>query len=178
MGALRRGIVGVTVAAGIGLAATTAVADRMRSIGPAYIERPSIWHGLYGGAHLGHADASGDDGLVGGVQLGYNWQASHIVYGVEGDISLSGSDSIDWLGSVRGRLGYLLLPNLLIYGTAGVGLVSGGDTDSGFVYGLGIEGTLTDRMSARLEYLAFDGDAGHGDGIDVIRGGLNFKLRP
>jgi outer membrane immunogenic protein len=95
---------------------------------------------------------------------------------VEGDISLSGSDSIDWLASVRGRLGYLIQPNLLVYGTAGLGVVSGGDTDTGFVYGLGVEGKLTDTMSARVEYLAFDSDTKHGDGVGVIRAGLNIKL--
>jgi hypothetical protein len=44
------------------------------------------------------------------ARLRFNWQANQIVYGLEGDISLSGSDSIDWLASVRGRLGYLTSP--------------------------------------------------------------------
>jgi opacity protein-like surface antigen len=77
---------------------------------------------------------------------------------------------------VRGRLGYLFLPNLLIYGTAGVGFLNGDDTESGFVYGLGVEGVFTDTMTARLEYLAFDSDSAQGNGVDVIRAGLNFKL--
>jgi outer membrane immunogenic protein len=176
MRTLRKGFVRLTAVAGIGLAATAAAANGVRNSGPAYVERPPIWHGLYGGAHLGQADASGDDGLIGGVQLGYNWQASQVVYGVEGDVSLSGSDAIDWLASIRGRLGYLIMPNLLIYGTAGVGFVGGDETDSGFVYGFGVEGMFTDALSARIEYLAFEGDSAHGDGVDVIRAGLNIKL--
>jgi outer membrane immunogenic protein len=177
MGRLQRGIMALTLVAGVGLTATAAVADgATRSTGPAYSEWPSIWRGLYGGVHLGQVNADHDDGLVGGVQLGYNWQSNQIVYGLESDISLSGSDTIDWLGSARGRLGYLIQPGLLVYGTAGVGLVKGGDTDTGFVYGLGVEGRLSDTMSARVEYLAFDTDRAHGDKVDVIRAGLNIKL--
>lgn len=167
------------MAAGVGVAATpAAVADGLRTAGPGYVDRPSIWRGLYGGIHLGHADADGDDGFVGGVQLGYNWQSNQLIYGLEGDLSLSGTDSIDWLASVRGRLGYLIQPSLLVYATAGLGLVSGDETDAGFVYGLGVEGKITDTMSARLEYLAFTSDTDHGDGVDVIRAGLNIKLNP
>jgi outer membrane immunogenic protein len=177
MGRLQRGIMALTLLAGIGLTVTAAVADgAARSAGPAYSELPSIWQGLYGGVHLGQVNADHDDGLVGGVQLGYNWRSNQIVYGLEGDISLSGRDTIDWLGSVRGRLGYLIQPGLLVYGTAGIGLVNGRDTDSGFVYGLGVEGRLSDTMSARVEYLAFDTDRAHGDKVEVIRAGLNIKL--
>jgi outer membrane immunogenic protein len=164
---MRRGILGLAVLAGAGLAVTAAAADGVRNGGPAYNELPSIWRGLYAGAHLGYADADFDDGFVGGAQLGYNWQATSIVYGVEGDISLSDVDSIDVLASARGRLGYLIQPSLLLYGTAGVG----GDDDAGFVYGLGVESKLTDAMSGRIEYLEYDGDD-----VGVIRAGLNFRL--
>jgi outer membrane immunogenic protein len=127
--------------------------------------------------HLGVADTR-DDGVVGGVQLGYNWQDKQLVYGVEGDLSLSGSDRVDWLASLRGRLGYLIDPRVLVYGTAGLGLVNSRDTEAAFVYGVGVEGKLTSTMSARLEYLMFDSDNAHGDGVGVIRAGLNIKLGP
>ncbi len=175
---LRRGVIGLTVVIGAGLAATAAAADGAPIAGPAYYdELPSIWRGLYGGVHLGSA-ADGDDGFVGGVQLGYNWQANPVVYGLEGDISLSDSDSVDWLASARGRLGYLILPSLLVYATAGLGLVSDGDTEAGFVYGLGVEAKLSYMTSGRIEYLEFDSDTADGDGAGLIRAGLNFKLGP
>ncbi len=181
MGILRRGVIALALVVGVGAVATSAAADGIptRSAGPGYVDRPPIWRGLYGGLHLGHAESDFDDGIVGGVQLGYNWQTNQIVYGLEGDISLSGANSIDYLASFRGRLGYLIQPNLLVYATAGLGLVGGGDSDSdaGFVYGLGIEGMFSDTMSARLEYLAFNNDNGHGDdSVGVIRAGLNIKL--
>ena len=179
MGVLRRGVIGLTVLAGCGLAVTAASADGPNTSGSAY-ELPAIWRGLYGGVHVGHEDVDGDNGVVGGVQLGYNWKSQQIVYGVEGDVSLSGNHSIDWLASLRGRLGYLIQPRLLVYGTAGLGLVNGGGTDAGFVYGLGVEGKLTRTMSARLEYLAYDTDNAHmhSDTVGVIRAGLNIKLDP
>jgi outer membrane immunogenic protein len=178
MGVLRRGVIGLTVLAGCGLAVTAASADGPNTSGSAY-ELPSIWRGLYGGVHVGHEDVDGDNGVVGGVQLGYNWKSQQIVYGVEGDVSLSGNHSIDWLASLRGRLGYLIQPRLLVYGTAGLGLVNGGGTDASFVYGLGVEGKITPTMSARVEYLSFDtNNAHHGDTVSVIRAGLNFKLNP
>ena len=179
MRVLRNGVIGLAVVALLGLAATAAVADGPsgpRRSGPASYGWPSIWQGLYGGVHVGHVDAGKDDGFVGGVQIGYNWRTSYIVYGLEADISVSGSDHAHWLASARGRLGYLIQPRILVYGTAGLGMVNDRETDTGFVYGLGVEAKLSETMSARLEYLAFANDSAHGDGASVIRAGLNIKL--
>src|SRR5262245_5646906 len=76
-------------------------------------------------------------GIVGGVQGGYNWQfAPQWVAGAEGDfdasslkvsasasnlnVSVAASSSVEWLASLRGRVGYLWWPNLMLYGTLGV----------------------------------------------------------
>jgi outer membrane immunogenic protein len=176
---LRSKLFGWAVFAGLGLSATSVIAGGTPSGPPNAYDRPSIWGGLYGGLTLGNADVDhGDNGLVGGVQLGYNWRSNQFVYGVEGDISVANSDSIDWLGSLRGRLGYLIQPNLLLYGTAGLGFVSAADTNTGFVWGLGVEAKFTPTMSGKVEYLSFNNDSGHGhnDDVNVIRAGLNFKL--
>jgi opacity protein-like surface antigen len=95
-----------------------------------------------------------------------------MIYGLEGDVSLSGTDHIDWFATARGRLGYLISPNILAYGTAGLGFVDfDGGNESEFVLGLGVEGKLTQATTVRLEYLNFtDTD------IDIIRAGLNFKF--
>jgi hypothetical protein len=55
MGLVRRGIMGLTVAAGVAFTATAVAADGARTAEPAYFDRPLIWRGLYGGAHLGQA---------------------------------------------------------------------------------------------------------------------------
>lgn len=70
--------------------------------------------------------------MIGGT-LGYNWQAYNFVYGVEGDFDfgnikdsqrdgnyLQESTKIQDFSTIRARLGYLVMPDLLIYGTGGV----------------------------------------------------------
>ncbi len=85
-------------------------------------------------------------GIAGGIQGGYNWQLGNFVLGGEGDFgafdlsdsaspsgafpvtflgdsySLRESMSTKWLATLRGRLGVLVAPRLLLYGTAGVAL--------------------------------------------------------
>lgn len=179
MNLLRGGVVAPAImAACMSLAAVPATAADMGGPPPSYAEPPpydvpfvSVWQGLYGGVHFGYGEDWRTDGILGGGQLGYNWQAGRLVYGLEADVSVTDM-ATDWLGSVRGRAGFLLDDRLLAYGTAGVGFADVfDDTETGFVYGLGLEAQVTDRMTARIEYLGYeDIDA------DVIRAGLNFKL--
>jgi outer membrane immunogenic protein len=81
-------------------------------------------------------------GVLGGVEAGYNWQASNSwLVGVETDFDFAGirgsgavtyptatilspltetaTQRVDWFGTVRARLGYLPTENLLVFGTAG-----------------------------------------------------------
>jgi outer membrane immunogenic protein len=81
-------------------------------------------------------------GWLGGIQGGYNWQSNSFVYGLEGDIQISGqkgtvticdtagcpvgsgsaNDSLKmpWFGTLRGRFGFTPSPRWLVYGTAGL----------------------------------------------------------
>jgi outer membrane immunogenic protein len=163
----------MAVAAGLAGGATLAAADGPGGGRAQFPNIPWTWSGLYVGLHAGGVDAFWDDGLVGGVQVGHNWQAGKIVYGLEGDLSMSGLDFVDWFATFRGRLGYLITPNVLAYGTAGLGFVDfdGGGNESELVVGLGVEGKLTEATSVRLEYLNYTDTE-----IDVIRAGLNFRF--
>jgi outer membrane immunogenic protein len=94
----------------------------------------------------GQSGSTGGTGAVGGFHAGYNWQfATSWVAGIEGDYTWAsggGSSSQPWvnpgtgtvtaigsftnmqsvvqsLSTARVRLGYLLMPNLLAYGTGG-----------------------------------------------------------
>ena len=196
---LCRVALGAVAALALGAVATSASAGG--DLKGDYRASSSIWTGAYWGVHLGggasnidwlftpvnntRADQSGD-GVVGGFHLGYNWQLSSLVLGIEGSATLSGINGgrlcpnatfrceheNDFLGSVRGRLGVAVGP-ALFYGTGGVGfqradyavrnattgavLVSSGrSTDIGWVAGGGLEYAITKQVSARLEYLHYD----------------------
>jgi outer membrane immunogenic protein len=152
-------------------------------------------------------------GFIGGGQIGYNFQfANSFVAGIEADIqgvagssrrgtvfssgvpvgfpaetitsTVSASKRIDYLGTVRGRLGFTITPTLLVYGTGGLaygGLHSsvaifqqdvkaGGSTFStpyssfgslsnsraGWTAGGGIEWLFAPNWSLKAEYLYYD----------------------
>lgn len=140
--------------------------------------------------------------FIGGIYAGCNWQfAPAWVLGVEGDISWTqvkdttsapnlffngapvGSGGIDWshnldrLGSVRGRIGYAVMPNLLLFGTGGLAWAhssfdgldagSGGcptcratslsQTRDGVVWGGGMDwAPWRNSWILRLEYLHYE----------------------
>ncbi len=145
-------------------------------------------------------------GFIGGGQVGYNYQFNNnFVAGVEADIQgLTGSgsgtstglgpgptgvqavttaqinQSLDYIGTIRGRIGYLVTPTLLIYGAGGLaygganlsasynsvdiagiappgfGSSSYSDTRVGFAAGAGGEWMFAPHWSAKLEYLYYD----------------------
>ena len=143
----------------IALLATTALAGaafaadmpaRMAAKAPVMVP-PYNWTGFYAGLNLGGSWGTQDnalinsagvtfqtnsdhlDGVIGGGQIGYNWQVNQLVFGVEADFQGSGqkndgsyfipggvpgfvpaapattisySDKLDWFGTVRARLGW------------------------------------------------------------------------
>jgi outer membrane immunogenic protein len=143
------------------------------------------WTGFYAGPNAGgswgHAqsdfaisgfastvavsDSVNPDGVVGGGQLGYNWQLDpNWLIGVEADIQASGEKAsgrrfdtvdiegvttnyetrIDWFGTVRGRLGYSFDRRILFYATGGL------------AYGhISISGTSNDVFRAATTTTAF-----------------------
>jgi high affinity Mn2+ porin len=158
-------------------------------------------------------------GLIGGVLGGYNWRApSGVLVGVEADLTFPnylpsnsiisrlvspGSDvfhSLDYAGTVRGRLGYAP-GNWLFYVTGGFAFAgdrfintpaAGSDEKiinvrPGWAAGAGIEYGFAPHWSARLEYLysqyqradiRFPQGAQHSSSLDFqqIRIGLNRKI--
>ncbi len=150
-------------------------------------------------------------GFIGGGQAGYNYQWNQIVLGLEADMqgvaggtsnasSATGAGvlgapafsvlggvnvtkSLDYLGTVRGRVGYLVTPTILLYATGGLayggvtsstsvfqsmspaapGITSawGGagaysDTRVGWTAGAGAEWMFMPNWSAKIEYLYYN----------------------
>lgn len=157
------------------------------------------WSGGYVGVHLGGAssdngfyiqgaevtsDHSGS-GVIGGGQIGWNFQQGSWMFGAVADISASGVDGstdcpneaftcateLDWLASARLRAGYAV-GNLLVYGTGGLGfgrvdasairkdgtVVYNDDasTETGWAAGAGAEFAFAPNWSLSGEYLYVD----------------------
>jgi outer membrane immunogenic protein len=155
------------------------------------------------------------DGFIGGIQIGYNWQVNSTwVLGVEADIQDSGEKGssgvtdpytiriftdpfvtvtnnadIQWFGTVRGRIGVLVNPTTLLYGTGGLaygGISASGtffdsltsDTASfgasttrvGWTLGAGVEGAVpnTSNWTWKLEYLYIDFGTLSGNGFTSL----------
>lgn len=143
-----------------------------------------VWCGFYIGANVGGSwgnshssfdapgfpafftDTTHPDGVIGGGQLGYNWQSNNWVFGIETDIQGSGqrdsltlaaigtplggislvqTDKETWFGTTRGRLGFAPSgANWLLYGTGGAAY---GNVNSAFTLTTPI-GTATVSDSA------------------------------
>jgi outer membrane immunogenic protein len=151
------------------LAAASASAADM-AVRPAYAPPPAYsWNGWYIGGNVGYSwgnakydsttstsvnglTVSGNsisesqkiDGVIGGVQTGYNYQFGGWVWGWETDFQGSGQKGgstltgvlitgvgpvpatlttdhkLEWFGTARSRLGFLWSPTVLVYGTAGI----------------------------------------------------------
>ncbi|WP_125461645.1 MULTISPECIES: outer membrane beta-barrel protein [Rhodomicrobium] len=192
------------------------VYSRGESLKDGAYDAPAIhWAGFYAGIHAGavvgddttfnlavtagetfttREQGDAENAFLAGVHVGYNWQLSNIVLGVEGDISaLGGKRDVEdqgfklaeqddkWLASIRGRLGYAAGP-LLIYGTGGVAFLNGeltypdgtkpfDDSVTGWVAGGGVEYKLDGNWSLGVEglYYAFDDEA-----TEIGDGGIRF----
>jgi outer membrane immunogenic protein len=171
--AMKRILIGIAAVASL-LATSAFAADlpvKTYTKAPVYVEPIYNWTGFYIGGNIGYSwgrsndtstltnaagtvllttsDKSDLNGIVGGGQIGYNWQMQSWVWGLEADIQ--GTDEngsraytftaapilgnnffipvpipfalnqkIDWFGTVRGRAGILVTPKVLLYATGGL----------------------------------------------------------
>jgi outer membrane immunogenic protein len=140
---------------------------------------------------------------VGGFQAGYNKQFGTFVLGLETDFDLTSienttngvSTKLPWFGTTRTRLGFLVNPSLLLYGTGGVAngrveqSVPGASTKTpgvGWAAGAGVQYAFTPQWSIGAEYLhvELDGPSAHAGGVsidtkattDLGRATLNYKF--
>jgi outer membrane immunogenic protein len=162
--------------------------------------------------------------FVYGGQIGYNYQLGSWVAGVEADLAeahngrtgnfataaqsaafpgfpaaytATATSQLNYLGTLRGRLGYLATPTFLLYGTAGLAYgegqsttaetfnlipgcggattSAGGDSGTvsqtrfGWTAGAGIEWMFAPRWSLKGEYLYYDlGNFSYNIGVSVF----------
>jgi outer membrane immunogenic protein len=163
----------------------------------------AIWLDSYFPGGIGN----GQSGFIGGGQAGYNWQTGAFVLGIVTDfdgstlsksfnyssspftgtgvpyvlngdtLNVNAKASLDWLGTTRGKVGFVVTPDnrLMIYGTGGVAYGGGSShfsvydsvynaywsgnpnsTRVGWTIGAGVEYALTNNITIGAEYLYAD----------------------
>jgi outer membrane immunogenic protein len=164
--------------------------------GASAAEPAATWTGFYIGVVGGWAEAqaaqtntktnvsdgyySQNGGIVGGT-LGYNWQMTNWVIGLETDLawsSIKGAETICGpahnqtcptelrsFGTARGRVGYLFIPNTMVFAAGGlaygeikaykegVAVTDGQDWRAGWTIGGGFETMFASHWSFKAEYL-------------------------
>jgi outer membrane immunogenic protein len=139
------------------------------------------WTGAYIGADIGGAwsniqsnfGGGNASSVGGGVYAGYNWQlAPSWLIGIEGDANWAdltvpaGSGDVNWLGSLRGRIGWSPTPTTMLYFTGGaawsavniqgVDTLPATQTKTGWVIGGGLEwAPWANNWLVRAEYLNY-----------------------
>ena len=197
---MRKPIVAAGVAA-VGLfgvsALAPAFASDLRTKAPVYkapvykapVAAPAYnWSGFYAGFNFGSGWSNGSlnvpgnnlyGGLtefIGGAQAGYNYQAGHLVLGVEGDFDgaafghpvlpspTTGVVSHNWVSTVAGRVG-LAEDRWLMFAKFGGGWAqssaalnlpgsvwTGSSTNSGWLVGVGVEYGFKPHWTVKMEY--------------------------
>jgi outer membrane immunogenic protein len=174
---MRRSLITPVLAAGLLVGLSAAALAKPHHPPPPPPPPAWSWAGYYAGVNLGYGWGSSNvtqdfinsgtgavvnissgtvhpDGVIGGGQIGYNWQYGNWIPGLEADIQGSGqrgsltlicpagvcsttgnpvttslTEKLEWFGTVRARLGWTVTPETMIYATGG--LAYGEINDSG-----------------------------------------------
>jgi outer membrane immunogenic protein len=193
---------------------------------PAYAPPPPAEQNLFAGWWIGGTLGGGTStfdfsasttsidtsGVLGGVTGGWNWQNGPIVIGLEGDVvaaDINGrrrfnrgknvaKPNIDTMANLRLRAGVAVMPQLLLFATAGgawadmdlpVGGPLGGSGDGtffGWSVGGGAEYAINQNWSARFDYQFTDfdtdtvsypgGDIKYDPDVNTYRGSLIYRF--
>jgi outer membrane immunogenic protein len=207
------------------LAAAADLPSRGYAPAPVYAAPIFTWTGFYIGLNAGYGGDKNtysingfgnvasitSGGFIGGGQIGYNYQFAGTAFvlgleadlqatNIEGKITILGiglGSKLDYLGTVRGRLGYAFTDRALIYATGGLAygrvktnvanIISFGGSNTGWTAGAGIEYALTQNWSLKTEYLYVDLGSkssllfpGLSVGVKnrehIVRAGLNYRF--
>ncbi len=199
----RLGLAGAALACVLPFAGSASAADWSGAyvggnLGYGWGEADTKFDGLPpGSGTIGSVPTPKPKGVLVGAQAGYNWQNGNLVYGAETDFSLTGmsdkkskspflfngapvpgstlssKQDIDWIATLRARLGVAPADKWLLYGTGGIAWVrltdkgvaqspfvkyapSDTGTKVGWAAGVGAEWAMMTQVSLKFEYLHYD----------------------
>lgn len=149
------------------------------------------------------------NGVNGGLHIGYRWQRDRLVIGPElsvlggniedsftSDAGVEIESQVNHVAALKLKTGYEVQPNMLVYGTAGIArgdftyTVAGEEFDynaNGYVFGIGVERMINDRMSitGEIERNQFDKEevelapglvTNASPSFNNVKVGLNFRF--
>jgi outer membrane immunogenic protein len=151
------------------------------------------WSGAYAGAQIGYGDVDSNGGgldgygALGGVHAGYRWDMGNFVAGAELtydtsaiDLGAAAGDELDDVAALKVTAGREFGRGL-VYGTLGAAYASasvgGADlSDNGYLYGLGMDYAITDRVTVGGELLQHRFNDFDGSGVDLDATTLKAKV--
>jgi outer membrane immunogenic protein len=168
--------VGLVILAGLTMPVAAGAAELPMKAPPAPPPAPAFsWTGCYIGGDVGGAWATGHmndnldgmefstsrSGVVGGPEVGCNYQTGSIVWGIEGNFdwtslrvsgtgvfvpavgTFDGSANTDWIADVTGRVGWAAWNEVLLYVKGGGAWVRNSATVTNVATGASVSGTDT-----------------------------------
>jgi outer membrane immunogenic protein len=151
------------------------------------------WSGAYAGAQIGYGDVDSNgggldgNGVLGGVHAGYRWDLGTFVAGAELsydkaniDLGATAGNELDDVSALKLTAGREF-GNSLIYGALGgahaSATVGGAElSDSGLVFGLGVDHAISDRITVGGELLQHQFGNFDGTGTDLDATTLKAKV--
>jgi outer membrane immunogenic protein len=122
------------------------------------------WSGFYIGAHVGFGSTEGESGVLGGGQVGFNYQVGQWVFGVEGQFSgtnigesafvvvpgvgvATANANLDWISTIALRAGWAF-DRWLVYGKFGAAWAGvSADATGTIIGGPTVAVSVTDSVS-------------------------------
>jgi outer membrane immunogenic protein len=173
---------------------TVPVAEPDVMAAPAPVVPPGMdWSGAYAGAQLGYGDVDSNGGALdgygwlGGVHAGYRWDLGSFVAGAELsydtaaiDLGATAGDALDDVVALKLTAGRELGQGL-VYGTLGAAHASASVgaaelSDNGYLFGLGMDYAVTERVTVGGELLQHQFDDFDGTGTDLDVTTLKAKV--
>lgn len=162
---------GRRIVVAIAMMAAAAAPAAAQDYGPYGYGTGFDWDGFYAGVYGGGVPMGDEASWSAGIFTGVNVAIDSAVFGIEAQLGADIGSTMSMDALILGK-GGMALGDMLVYGTAGTGIVQG---NFGYAFGGGGEYAFTNTMSARAEVLGL-GEWGSGPSDVRLALGVAFHL--